>query len=545
MIETRVQTKTVVGDQVPSFVRSESPLFVDFLETYYASQEFEGGTLDISQNIDQYVKVGTYSSIVSITLLDGDVDFGDETIFVDSTEGFPKEYGLLKIDDEIITYKGKTDVSFTNCVRGFSGITSYRDPRNPDELIFEQSEEDSHVNRTPVFNLTSEYKKIFVDKLKSQFAPGFEGRDLADGLNQSLFIKQAKDFYSSKGTDRSFEILFRALFGSDVEVKKPQDNVFKLSDATYRRQLEMVLEIVESDGDVDDLIGQTLYQDTSNFNEDVNKAYGSITKIEKLRREGVDYVKVGIDYDFSRDTEIFGTLFGEFKVTGKTKLIDNVGLGASIISVDSTLGFSTVGELYVPFNNGTTGVVTYTNTTINQFLNCGGVADEISIGSAIIENTNVYALTPNNETVRFSITGVLNELNFNESEVCNYEKDDRIYVSSLGEDFTDLVSKSFVYNTHNRFKVKEVSNLDVGKFEFTSFEDHGLNLNDRVEIINIELGQVSSGRVVDISGENIFVVDELNDLTTEESRGGLQYTFEARRRPKYADSVNFLSLIHI
>ena len=101
------------------FVRSESPLFVDFLETYYASQEFEGGTLDISQNIDQYVKVGTYSSIVSITLLDGDVDFIDETIFVDSTEGFPKEYGLLKIDDEIITYKGKTDVSFTNCVRGF------------------------------------------------------------------------------------------------------------------------------------------------------------------------------------------------------------------------------------------------------------------------------------------------------------------------------------------------------------------------------------------------------------------------------------------
>ena len=30
MIETRVQTKTVVGDQVPAFVRSESPLFVDF-----------------------------------------------------------------------------------------------------------------------------------------------------------------------------------------------------------------------------------------------------------------------------------------------------------------------------------------------------------------------------------------------------------------------------------------------------------------------------------------------------------------------------------
>ena len=89
MIETRVQTKTVVGDQVP-FVRSESPLFVDFLETYYASQEFEGGTLDISQNIDQYVKVGTYSSIVSITLLDGDVGFGMKLFLLTQQKDFQK-----------------------------------------------------------------------------------------------------------------------------------------------------------------------------------------------------------------------------------------------------------------------------------------------------------------------------------------------------------------------------------------------------------------------------------------------------------------------
>ena len=32
---------------------------------------------------------------------------------------------------------------------------------------------------------------------------------LAEGLNQSLFIKQLKDFYNSKGTDDSFIILFK------------------------------------------------------------------------------------------------------------------------------------------------------------------------------------------------------------------------------------------------------------------------------------------------------------------------------------------------
>jgi hypothetical protein len=42
------------------------------------------------------------------------------------TNGFPDSYGLLQIDDEVITYTGKTEFSFTGCIRGFVGITSYR-----------------------------------------------------------------------------------------------------------------------------------------------------------------------------------------------------------------------------------------------------------------------------------------------------------------------------------------------------------------------------------------------------------------------------------
>ena len=538
MIETRVQLKSIVENQLPEYVKLESPLFGDFLKTYYASQEYSGGPLDISQNIDQYVKVGTYSSIVSVTYLVGNVDFDDTTITVDSTNGWPKEYGLLKIDDEIISYTGKTDTQFTGCIRGFSGITSYRDSTNPDELVFERTEEDQHINRTPVFNLTSEYLKLFFKKLKTQFAPGFEDRELADGLNQTLFVKQAKDFYTSKGTDKSFEILFRALFGVDVEVIKPQDSVFKLSDAKYRRYLEMVLEVIvaENDADVDDLVGQTLFQDPSNFNGDVRRAYGSITKVEKLRRENQDYVKVGIDYDFSRDVEIFGTLYGEFKITGKTKLIDNVAVGGTYINVDSTVGFATAGELYVSYNNGTVGVVTYSKKTVNQFLSVNGIEDEISIGETVLENNRVYSTTPNGDQIDFSITGVLNTLNYNQDKVVNYEKDDRIYVSTLGEDYNDPVSNSFIYNTHNRFKIKSINNIDLGKFEFRSYESHQLNLNDRVEVINIELNQVSSGRVVDISSEFDFVVEGLSDLT---SIGRLRYTYEVRRKPKYADAINF------
>ena len=63
-------------------------------------------------------------------------------------------------------------------------------------------------------------------KLK-QFIPGFDERSLDSDLNQRLFIKQSKDFYASKGTDKSFKILFGALYGENVEVVKPRDFLFR------------------------------------------------------------------------------------------------------------------------------------------------------------------------------------------------------------------------------------------------------------------------------------------------------------------------------
>ena len=37
------------------------------------------------------------------------------------------EYGLIKIDDEIITYTERDNNTIKGCIRGFSGISKYRD----------------------------------------------------------------------------------------------------------------------------------------------------------------------------------------------------------------------------------------------------------------------------------------------------------------------------------------------------------------------------------------------------------------------------------
>jgi hypothetical protein len=112
----------------------------------------------------------------------------------------------------------------------------------PDELKFESSAAASHTRQTKIYNLSSLFLKEFLQKIKRQFVPGFSDRSLDSDLNQRSFILNSKDFYTSKGTDKSFKILFGALYGENVDVIKPRDYLFRPSDAGYRITKDLVVE---------------------------------------------------------------------------------------------------------------------------------------------------------------------------------------------------------------------------------------------------------------------------------------------------------------
>ena len=61
-------------------------------------------------NIDQYIKINEQVNLTDNTILDADITQYDTTIpveaFPNGTIGFPDSYGLIKIEDEIITYSG-------------------------------------------------------------------------------------------------------------------------------------------------------------------------------------------------------------------------------------------------------------------------------------------------------------------------------------------------------------------------------------------------------------------------------------------------------
>ena len=74
---------------------------------------------------------------------------------------------------------------------------------------------------------TDDYIKYFMNT----FLPSVPVDMVAD---KKMFIKLAKTANQSRGTIASYKLLFRAIYGEDIDVKLPADNILKVSDGDWR-----------------------------------------------------------------------------------------------------------------------------------------------------------------------------------------------------------------------------------------------------------------------------------------------------------------------
>ena len=159
--ESKVRIQEIIDNQIPEFILEENPKFSEFLKQYYISQEYQGASVDIVENLVEYLKLDnlTPEVISGNTTLSQQITNTSDVIYVSSTTGFPNSYGLLQIDDEIITYKERLADRFAGCVRGFSGIKSY-----DSELVFSDTNSSSHVTGSKVTNLSVLFLQNFMKK---------------------------------------------------------------------------------------------------------------------------------------------------------------------------------------------------------------------------------------------------------------------------------------------------------------------------------------------------------------------------------------------
>lgn len=435
-----VKISDVIQNQIPEFILSENPNFVEFFKQYYISQEFQGSSIDLAENLIEYKNVDSFdnTNLIEETTLSSAVEFFDDVIEVESTNGWPNQYGLFKIDDEIITYTGITSTSFTGCIRGFSGTSSLTQENNPEFLTFSQTEASEHTTQSTVQNLSNLFLKEFFRKVKYQFTPGFEELDFASQINPQNFISNAKTFYQTKGTDEAFKILFKILYAENVKIIKPDDYCFTPSDDKWRIVESFICELVS--GDPTKIKGQTLYQD-SFLQYSIDNANGSIYDVETFIFEGKTFYKLQIFSGYSNNLNPKGSIEGTFVATPKTFVVEDTSASSTVLTVDSTVGFGNTGTLEI---DGIT--VTYTNKTNNQFLDCTGITSTIGRKTKVFSDHYVYAYESGDATniVKFKLCNVLSKLE--SSDVLYAYEQDPIQISQLGSTEDSTFLSSLIYN---------------------------------------------------------------------------------------------------
>ena len=485
METNKIKISSIVENQLPIFIREEYPLISELLTEYYKSLESKGSSYDILQNIDNYVNVNNLTNLIETTHLTSNIGFSDSTINVNSTDGFPHTYGLIQIENEIILYKSKTLTSFNECVRGFSGVVNYSESEdftfNSSEIEehFKEKLIDSEVIKTEVKNISSLFLKEFFNKVKKQFLYGFENRELYSGINQNLFLKQSKDFYNSKGTDRSFEILFRVLYGKDVEIILPKKYLIEPSNAIYRVSRNFVVEPLE--GDINNLYNKTIFQDEYGS---ISKSFGTVTNIQQSLENGKQYYTLILDYDYDKDISVSGSIFGSLKIHPKTIISSDVSISSDNIIVDSTIGFPKSGELVVQSGNNQI-IITYKEKTVNQFLNCSGITEKIESGESIALNTYAYGYDSSGNKIKFRITGVINDIKMPPNSFY-YESGDNINLLSLGYNKDNVQDNNWIFNKSIRCEVKSFNlyktNEKTYVYSVETYDDTGIYPGDEVEI---------------------------------------------------------------
>ncbi len=538
--DKRVQVNKIIDSQLPEFITADFPKATEFFKQYYISQEFQGGNIDIATNLDQYLKLDnlTPDVITGVTSTTSAITTSDDTINVSSTKGYPNEWGLLKIDSEIITYTAKTDTSFTGCVRGFSGITGYDSniansltAVNKESLVFEDTAAASHDSGSSVINLSVLFLQKFYKKLKIALTPGLEDNTFATGLDVNNFLKSARAFYQAKGIAESIRILFKVLYGKDANVLDLEQYLIKPSSADFIRREVIVAEPLS--GDPQNLVGQTVYKSTDLATN------GSVSEVEIITRENKPYYKLSLFVGYNERDLIEGT----FTVPGKTKVLEPVSIGSSVISVDSTIGFGEKGLVISGVNS-----INYTSKSVNQFFGVTGISSAISLGADLRSDEVIFGYDKGDlsKKVELRITGVIAEF-VPIDDIALADEQEVITVKNIGEKienprenktYKEIFANSWIYNTSTRYHIQAPITGSQTTFTLLSpIDKSSLKVGDTVDIVQRNQQDV---RVSDAKISSIDLITNEITLTNLSWASGHPYIssyYDIRKKVNKAKST--------
>ena len=363
--------------------------------------------------------------------------------------------------------------SLRGCARGVSDVVQFDNFGNQVYAKEEQLSQTNHTVGSVVHNLDSQIIRRVFDKFRDQYMPTIN-IDYSQ-VNPVQVIKTIKDFYISKGTKTAAQYLFKILFGEQVDVYYPRDELVTPSSASWVVDTILRAELIS--GDPADLPNAQLVQIEDPVDQNIKDASVLIENVISII-EGTDTI-----YELAISEE---TLSGSFKIPYKTTLVEPLTTDGNIITVDSTIGW--------PEKNGTiiiddSEVVQYKEKSLNQFIECtrskNGVVEDWDPGTTIHSDIFVWVNKGLANEVKLRVLGIAEAgTTVLEDTGSYYLPGDKLNVAALGGTDTDERLQSWLYNVKKLIKVTTITPGGSNNQTATVVceNPHGLLVEDKVTI---------------------------------------------------------------
>lgn len=179
----------------------------------------------------------------------------------------------------------------------------------------------------------------FIEYFKNEL--NIFGESAYDHIDNTLLMRKVKQIYTSKGSEPAYKFIFKVLFGKDVKISYPWEQVLKASDGKWKQDHALFIKV--KSGDINTLPGNKISIIGPNK---IIKVY-----VERIEPVAGDVYQVFIDRHYYGTIELtdqisFSGFSGELLTTTTGYKIEHAGSGFKVGDIinANTIAGSTIVE---------------------------------------------------------------------------------------------------------------------------------------------------------------------------------------------------------
>ena len=359
---------------------------------------------------------------------------------------------------------------FEGCARGVAGPVGFDNIGNIKFQPMSSALEHTVASGAKVDCLDGLFLKKMLSSFIDQFLPDLPYIDI-ERIDVNNVIKNIRDFYNSKGTTQAIGYLFRLLYGEEVSVSYPREQIIKPSDATWA--VDTIVRAAIISGNPEDLRDGLLIQEADLVDTNVTAAEALIENYLTIETSSFTIYELILSEE---------TILGKFAIPYKTRLVEGINQTDGIITVDSTVGWpERNGEILIGDE-----LIQYKEKSLNQFIECtrsvNNVVEDWDAGTIVKSNFRVYVNKGLSNEVQLEILGIAEAGSTTLTDTGSYYlAGDKLTVAKLGATGSSPQLDSWRYNVKKLVGITEIQGAGRVATAYSDV-DHGLLVGDRVTI---------------------------------------------------------------